>query len=101
MKKLLLILSLISFPAQALEPDKKKHLWVGVMAGAFGSAAKDRPTGIILGCGLGFAKEVYDVKHGTPEVLDFAATCLGAVVASQGVHMFRVYANKVEWRMEW
>jgi len=36
--------------------------------------------GIGLGVGVGIAKEVYDIKHGDPDINDLYVDVLGAVV---------------------
>jgi len=60
--------------AHAIEPDKEKHLMVGIALGTFDWK---------LGCGAGLAKEGFDkVYGGTVEFADFAYTCGGAGLTS-------------------
>lgn len=70
--------------------DKKLHIIAGFiigLAGAyfFGSA----PLGFGLSCLAGLSKEVYDKVSGkgTPEGLDWLATCLGGMFGA-GIHYF-------------
>jgi heme O synthase-like polyprenyltransferase len=66
-----------------LAPDKKKHISAGFqIALAFGVLVSPL-AGLILAAVAGATKEfVYDkfMKRGTPEVLDFVATCAGGLV---------------------
>ncbi len=93
-------------PVHAIEGDKQIHLLFGALMGASGTIIKDRQTGMLLGCGLGLLKEMSD--YGKPrhkvEIMDFAYTCGGAILAAEGIHRFKLRAKRkgvvVEWMAE-
>ena len=80
-------------------PDKKTHFIVGacitlsasVILGLFMPALPAILIGIILAAIAGVYKEVKDLVTGTgtPEMLDFAFTAIGGIVA--GVPLFVIY----------
>ena len=100
------VVLLFAYPAHAVEADKKLHFFGGLVIGASTTVMKDRRTGILVGCGVGLLKEMLDTrsnKH-TADPMDFAYTCLGAVLAAQGVHKLKLRAKErgvmVEWRID-
>ncbi len=109
LKTLLLALSVVLLsanPAHAIEGDKQIHLLFGSLMGASGTIIKNRKTGMLLGCGLGLLKEISDAnsdKH-TVEIMDFAYTCGGSILAAEGIHRFKLRAKRkgvvVEWMAE-
>ena len=91
-KVLILLFGLVSF-AHAGEfrtddqwtgRDKTLHFALGGLAGAAVTAyTEDAITGILAGCAVGVAKEVYDLKRGESTFQDAAVTCLGAALGSK------------------
>lgn len=67
-------------------PDKTIHLTVGALAASITTAATANPVkGFAVGCGVGFAKELYDSQHRSVHTVsgkDFAVTCLGAAIGA-------------------
>ncbi len=95
MRPLLLALALASSPALAgpcikndawTGPDKTKHLIAGAALGAAGTLAfQNAQTGLLLGAGVGLAKELVDRRgSGTCSLQDFAVTVAGAAAGAYG-----------------
>ena len=65
--------------------DKVLHFVAGVLIAAFASYLFGAMTGLALGLAVGAGKELHDYlrpETNTPDVLDFIATVLGAVVGA-------------------
>lgn len=70
--------------------DKKLHIIVGFVIGLLGSYfLRSALFGFGLACLAGLLKEIYDKVSGkgTPEGLDWLATCLGGMFGA-GIHYF-------------
>lgn len=64
--------------------DKVLHVIVGFAIAFFGGLALGPGFGFGLACLVGLAKEAYDkiTGKGTPEILDWLATCGGGSIGS-------------------
>ena len=61
--------------------DKQKHFAVGAAVSSFVySETGDRSLACLTALGVGISKEMYDVRHGTADEKDAAATALGCSV---------------------
>lgn len=61
--------------------DKQAHFWAGAAIASVVALYADPALGLAAGVGAGLAKEMVDrTGCGTPDLLDFAATALGAAV---------------------
>jgi hypothetical protein len=89
MIRILLLLITINCNAQ-LRKDYQDHFVVGTFLGFAGYSLTMDKTPILYGIGTGVVvgglKEIYDIKHGTPEWQDFGYTVLGAAVSSLILH---------------
>lgn len=76
-----LLIALNSFSQQ----DKLIHFSAGYGCATIVTGLTDKHAvlcGIGLTCVIGASKEIYDIKHGTPDVKDFISTAIGGVVGS-------------------
>ena len=61
-------------------PDKRKHLYVGIVIGLVFGCLFGVSIGFAAGCLAGAIKEWWDSKgHGTVEIMDFIFTAIGAL----------------------
>ena len=61
-------------------PDKRKHLYVGIVIGLVLGCLFGVSIGFAAGCLAGAIKEWWDSKgHGTVEIMDFIFTAIGAL----------------------
>lgn len=93
---LLLLLPLVCSAEPWTGADKDKHFLVGGAVSAAVASVAGQPWGAAAGCGLGLAKELYDLRapgH-TPSVKDAAVTCLGAL-AGEIVPGLRVAPGRI------
>jgi hypothetical protein len=61
--------------------DKAAHFAAGLGASLAVGLTFQPVDGWVFGIGLGAAKEIYDIDHGTAELADFGATAAGATLA--------------------
>ncbi|HLY96777.1 MAG TPA: hypothetical protein VKO66_06135 [Sideroxyarcus sp.] len=88
MKKIIIIalLTLLPLPSQALDLDKKQHILFSVLT--FGTTyvvTKDVKTSVLVGLGVGLAKEIYDSKHKNGDGFDTHDLAADAVGVGLGV----------------
>lgn len=102
MKILLLILLL-----QPIPKDKQLHLFAGTEIGFATSVLTVEKKPVIsfayaVGSSalIGTAKELYDIKHGTPEVKDALFTVAGGVIGWGIVQGFKLIGKKIDKRHE-
>jgi len=106
MKELITILLLfvyITLSGQMVPRDKQLHFYAGTEIGFAASALaiEKKPLlsfGIAVGSAafIGIAKELYDIKHGSPEVKDAAWTVIGGVAGYLIVQGFKFIGNNLE-----
>jgi hypothetical protein len=88
MKKIIIIalLTLLPLPSHALDLDKKQHILFSVLT--FGTTyvvTKDVTTSVLVGLGVGLAKEIYDSKHKNGDGFDTYDLAADAVGVGLGV----------------
>lgn len=97
---MVLSISLLCLPlrAQFIPKDKQYHFAAGAVGGISGIISSNPKKAFWIGVGVGtaagIAKELYDIKHGTPEVLDAGFTIAGSVVSSFLIMKIKKAAHK-------
>ena len=85
-----------------LRKDYQDHFVAGTFCGFAGyTLAMHTKTPVLYGIGTGIVigglKELYDIKHGTPEWQDFGYTVLGATVSSLLLNKIVKYGRNFEY----
>ena len=82
--------------------DKTLHFAGGMFVSGAVTAYTENPTaGTIAGCGVGFAKEIYDMTNNSTTTLqDVVVTCIGAHIGSRLVEGMYLTPNKIDFSIK-